>query len=72
MPSPTCWWRRTALAQGRRDAATEALAVAGTFIIDSTRYAVRAQAALLGARLQEPEAAYASALRSRAKPDGCT
>jgi hypothetical protein len=53
---------RTALAQGRRDAAKEALAVAGTFIIDSTRYAVRAQAALLGAQLQEPEAAYASAL----------
>ena len=53
---------RTALTQGRRDAAKEALAVAGTFIIDSTRYAVRAQAALLGAQLQEPEAAYASAL----------
>jgi tetratricopeptide (TPR) repeat protein len=53
---------RTALAQGRRDAATEALAVARTFIIDSTRYAVRAQAALLGAHLQEPEAAYANAL----------
>ena len=53
---------RAALAQGQRDAAAEALAGASAFIIDSTRYAVRAQATLLATQLQEPEAAYANAL----------
>ena len=53
---------RSALVQGQRGAAAEALAAAGAFIIDSTRYAVRAQAALLAGALQEPEVAYAGAM----------
>ena len=53
---------RSALAQGHREPAAEALAAAGAFIIDSTRYAVRAQAALLAGALQAPEAAYAGAM----------
>lgn len=53
---------RAALAQGRRDAAAEALAAADAYIIDSTRYAVRAQAALLSGSLQAPELAYANAI----------
>ena len=53
---------RSALVQGRRSAAEEALAAADTFIIDSTRYAVRAQAALLASQLQEPELAYPAAM----------
>ena len=53
---------RMALAQGKRGAAAEALAAAGAFIIDSTRYAVRAQAKLLSGQLQEPEAAYSGAM----------
>ena len=61
-PSPTCWWRGR---RWRRASATlppRRWPSPATFIIDSTRYAVRAQAALLAAQLQEPEAAYASAL----------
>ena len=44
-----------------RGLAAEALQAAQGFIIASTRYAVRGQAALLGARLLEPEAAYRAA-----------
>ncbi|MEO8525000.1 MAG: AAA family ATPase [Caldimonas sp.] len=53
---------RAALAQGRRSAADESLAAARAFIIDSSRYSVRAQAGLLAGNLQEPDAAYASAM----------
>ncbi len=54
---------RMALAQGQRGAAADALAAAGNFIIDSTRYAVRAQAALLAGQLEDPEAAYSGAMQ---------
>ena len=53
---------RIAMAQGQRGAAAEALAAADAHIIDSTRYGVRAQAALLAAQLEDPDAAYARAL----------
>ena len=53
---------RTALAQGQRGAVADALGAAGAFIIPSTRYAVRAQAALLAAALKDADAAYRDAL----------
>ena len=52
---------RTEFALGHRAAASEALQAAETFIIPSTRYGVRAQAALLACELMEPAAAYAAA-----------
>jgi len=54
---------RMALAQGQRGAAVDALTAAGAFIIDSTRYAVRAQAALLAGQLEDPEVAYSGAMQ---------
>jgi len=52
---------RAALDQAEARLAGEALRDADGFIIASTRYAIRGQATLLGARLLEPEAAYRSA-----------
>ena len=52
---------RSALDQSEPRLAGAALQDAGGFIIPSTRYAVRGQAALLGARLLEPAAAYRAA-----------
>jgi len=52
---------RSALDRSQSGAAAEALHAAQGFIIASTRYAIRGQAALLGARLQEPDAAYRAA-----------
>ena len=52
---------RSALEQGQRGVAAEALEAANSFIIASTRFTVRAQAKLLACRLQEPDAAYRSA-----------
>ena len=52
---------RSALEQSRPRIAAVALQAAGECIGPSTRYAVRGHAALCGARLQEPEAAYLAA-----------
>ncbi len=49
---------RLALDRSQPRVAAVALQAAQGFIIESSRYAIRGQAALLGARLQEPDAAY--------------
>jgi tetratricopeptide (TPR) repeat protein len=71
-PSPTCCVTRTALAQGRRDAATEALPRRGPS--SSTRRATRSGRRPPSwprtCRSRRPPTPARS--RSRAKPDGCT